>query len=66
MIHDFVLNFVSSDLEFWRILDSLILDLDTMCIKYISIYTVVLMVSIPRFWILSSQSVSAYTNCLLH
>ena len=52
-IHDFVLDFVFYYLEFWRTLDSLILDLDMISIKYISIYIAVLMRSIsriPRFW----------------
>ena len=68
MIHDFILNFVLYDSEFWRTLDFLILDLDMICIKYISIYTVFLMASIsriPLFWEHPSQSVSTYTN-LLH
>ena len=32
MIHDFVLNFILYNSEFWGILDSLMLDLDMICV----------------------------------
>ena len=32
MIHDFVLNFFLYNSEFWGILDSLMLDLDMICV----------------------------------
>ena len=48
MIHDFLWDFFLYNLEFLDILDSLILDLNMICIICISINIVVFMGSIPR------------------